>query len=87
MLKNPNLEIFDNNRNFTEEQRLVIYRRDKEICWHCGKHVDWVDFEADHRPKPYSKGGKTTVGNGTCAHQSCNLKASNKEELLPGWLK
>ena len=86
MLKNPDLEIFDNNRNFTEEQRIVIYRRDKEICWHCGKHVDWVDFEADHRPTPHSKGGKTTVKNGVCAHKSCNGRASNKEGLKQGWL-
>ena len=86
MLKNPNLEIFDNNRNFTEEQRITIYRRDKEMCWHCNKHVDWVDFEADHRPNPHSKGGKTSVENGVCAHKICNIKASNKENLAKNWL-
>lgn len=87
MLKNPDLEVFDNNRNFTEEQRIAIYRRDKEMCWHCSKHVDWVEFDADHRPLPHSKGGKTTVKNGVCAHKLCNIKASNKEGLQQGWLR
>jgi hypothetical protein len=86
LLKNPNIEIFDNNRNFNEEQRLTIYRRDNQLCWHCLKHVDWIDFEADHRPKPYSKGGKTTVSNGVCAHKTCNIKASAKDDLIKGWL-
>ena len=58
----------------------------KEICWHCNKHVDWVDFEADHRPNPHSKGGKTSVENGVCAHKICNIKASNKENLAKNWL-
>ena len=87
LLRNPALEIYDNDRNFTEEQRLTIYRRDKSVCWHCNNHVDWKDFEADHRPTPWSKGGKTTVGNGVCAHKSCNVKASNKDNLIKGWLK
>jgi len=87
LLKNPTLELYDNNRNFTEEQRLTIYRRDKAICWHCNLHVDWKDFEADHRPIPWSKGGKTTVENGVCAHKICNIKASSKENLQKGWLR
>ena len=86
LLKNPTLEIYDNDRNFTEEQRLTIYRRDKSTCWHCNTHVDWKDFEADHRPTPWSKAGKTTVENGVCAHKSCNIKASNKDNLNKGWL-
>lgn len=87
LLKNPSLELFDNNRNFSEEQRLTIYRRDKSKCWHCSLHVDWKDFEADHRPTPWSKGGKTTVENGVCAHKTCNIKASNQENLNQGWLQ
>lgn len=87
LLKNHSLELFDNNRMFSEEQRIAIYRRDKEVCWHCGKHVDWADFEADHRPKPHSKGGKTTVENGVCAHKVCNVKAGAKEGLKQYWLK
>lgn len=58
----------------------------KLIRWHCNKHVDWVDFEADHRPNPHSKGGKTSVENGVCAHKICNIKASNKENLTKNWL-
>lgn len=87
LLKNPDLETYDNQRNFTDEQRLTIYRRDKMICWHCNKRVDWIEFEADHRPKPYSKGGKTIISNGICAHKKCNIKASDKENLIKGWLK
>ena len=87
LLKNPDLEIYDNNRNFANEQRLTLFRRDKSVCWHCNSHVDWTDFEADHRPNPWSRGGKTTVENGVCAHKICNQKASNKENLEKGWLK
>lgn len=87
LLKNPSLLLLDNNRNFTDEQRLTIYRRDKSKCWHCCQHVDWKDFEADHRPIPWSKGGKTTVENGVCAHKTCNIKASNKEGFEEGWRK
>jgi len=87
LLKNSNLERYDNQRNFTNEQRLTIWRRDKMVCWHCTKHVDWTDFEADHRPTPHSKGGKTSVENGVCAHKTCNLKASNKDNLEKDWLK
>lgn len=67
------IEPLDQNREFTEFQRIAIFRRDNEICQECGKKVDWKDFHADH-VVPHSKGGKTTVENGQLLCSVCNLK-------------
>jgi hypothetical protein len=78
----PDLELKDNNRSFTHEQRMAIYRRDKETCQlkiKCnGIKCDWDNWEADHRI-PWSKGGKTTVENGQVACPECNKAKSNNE--------
>ncbi len=72
---NPKIEQKDNNRLFTHEQRLAIYRKDKGICQlkiKCkGKKCEWDNWEADHK-KPWSKGGATTVENGQVACPECN---------------
>lgn len=71
----PDIELKDENRAFTHEQRMTIFRRDKGICQlkiKCdGKKCEWDNWEADHI-KPWSKGGKTTVANGQVACPECN---------------
>lgn len=71
----PDFELRDTQRNFTHEQRLAIFRRDKGICQlniKCdGKKCDWDNWEADHIV-PWSKGGKTVVSNGQVACPECN---------------
>ena len=78
----PSLRRLDNQRNFTEEQRTTIWRRDNAICQvkiKCdGKAAcGWDDWHADH-VVPWSKGGQTSVENGQVACSDCNLaKGSN----------
>jgi hypothetical protein len=71
----PNVELKDDQRLFTHEQRLAIYRRDDCMCKvaiKCqGQKCEWENWAADHI-KPWSKGGKTTVENGQVSCVLCN---------------
>ncbi len=71
----PNIELKDNNRLFSHEQRLAIWRRDRGTCQlrlRCsGKRCEWDNWEADHKV-PWSQGGKTVVENGQVACPECN---------------
>ena len=78
----PNLRLLDDQRQFTHEQRLVIYRKANGACVNpndnpdCVRECTWDNFHADHIT-PYSAGGKTVVENGQLLCPSCNLKKSN----------
>lgn len=76
----PNVEQKDNQRLFTHDQRMAIYRRDKGMCQvrlKCsGEKCEWDKWEADH-VKAWSKGGTTTVVNGQVACLACNLSKSD----------
>lgn len=69
------VELKDDQRLFTHEQRLAIYRRDGGHCKvaiKCqGEKCEWENWAADHI-KPWSKGGKTTVENGQVSCIACN---------------
>ena len=60
----------DPNRQFTEAQRLEVYRRDKGICRACLEDgqsekdawVAWSEYDADHIV-PHVKGGETSMDN------------------------
>jgi hypothetical protein len=80
----PNIEQKDDQRLFTHEQRLAIYRRDGGKCQlkiKCnGEKCNWEKWEADHKI-PWSKGGKTIVSNGQVACLACNsAKGDNQVE-------
>src|SRR3989344_99166 len=71
----------DGMREFSYEQKLAIFRRDKGFCQlkkECtGKKLGWDDdWHADHKI-PFSKGGLTTVENGQVLCADCNLSKSN----------
>ena len=73
----PDLVPLDKERNFTDEQRRAIWRRDRGVCQiaqKCGGvKLEWDDpWHADHKT-PWSQGGKTTVKNGQVACAECNL--------------
>lgn len=78
----PNVELKDNQRLFTHEQRLAIYRRDGGRCQlklKCeGGKCEWDNWAADHKVA-WSKGGKTTVENGQVGCIPCN---SAKGDIL-----
>ena len=75
----PYLELKDQNRIFTPDQRAVIYRIGKGKCAMCGIEVSEESFEADHI-KPWSKGGRTIIANGQILCSTCNHTKSNKYE-------
>ena len=84
---NFDLKEKDENRAFSELQRIVIYRKGKGLCQEClreGKpekeaRVSWSNYQADH-VFPHAKGGQTILENGEllCAHhnQSKGAKVS-----------
>ncbi|MBS0380748.1 MAG: DUF262 domain-containing protein [Proteobacteria bacterium] len=76
----PDLELKDDQRLFTHDQRMAIYRRDDGICrvrLKCdGAKCNWDSWEADHI-KPWAKGGRTTVANGQVACLACNPAKSD----------
>ena len=80
----PDLILLDDQREFTYDQRAVIYRKTNGECVNpknnpdCSGHCDWNNWHADHIV-PHSRGGRTTVENGQLLCPSCNLKKSNKE--------
>jgi hypothetical protein len=65
----------DNQRVFSHEQRLAIFRRDNATCQVkiacAGEKCEWDNWEADHKI-PWSGGGPTTVENGQVACIACN---------------
>ncbi len=81
----PNVELKDNQRLFTSEQRLAIYRRDSGQCQlklQCdGAKCEWDSWAADHK-LPWSKGGKTTVENGQVGCIPCN--SAKGDLFVPG---
>jgi hypothetical protein len=72
------LETKDQQRAFTTEQRLAIYRKNGGVCQgsSCGREVDFGNFHADHID-PHSLGGKTKVSNGQILCSDCNLAKGN----------
>lgn len=71
-----NLSLKDAKRSFTDDQRNIIYLRDKGICKICNKKCSREDYHADHI-QPHSAGGKTSVENGQVLCIECNLKKGN----------
>lgn len=67
----------DPKRNYTDDERKAIYRRDNGICHLCGERVDWDDFQADH-VTPHSHGGLTTIDNGRTSHSRCNASKGDR---------
>ena len=69
----PDLVPKDSKRDFTRDQRTVIWRRDLELCKSCGNQIGFDAMHADHII-PHSRGGQTTVENGQTLCAPCNLK-------------
>lgn len=65
-----------NLRQFSQEERLIMYARQAQKCKLCNKTFEIKDMHADH-VVPWSRGGKTTLENGQMLCTTCNLKKSN----------
>lgn len=69
----PKLHLIDPDRSFSEDQRFVIFLRDKGVCQLCHQAVEEDNWHADH-VVPHSRGGPTSIENGQLLHVSCNLQ-------------
>jgi hypothetical protein len=69
--------VLDKLRDFTESQRKQIFGRDDHKCVDCGSEEK---LEADHK-LPWSKGGKTTIGNGQTLCEYHNRSKSDKVDV------
>jgi hypothetical protein len=68
----------DIRRNFTTEQRRMIWHSDdKKKCSNCHQPLSWNNFTIDHM-KAYSRGGKTEVSNAALMCRSCNSSKGAK---------
>jgi len=76
----PDLAPKDTQRAFSRDQRVVIWRRDGEMCQSCQNPVSFDYMHADH-VVPHSLGGETTVCNGQTLCAACNL--SKGASMIP----
>lgn len=75
----------------TEESKYInleaVYKRDKGVCWLCGKPCDiTLDSNDNYYPSidhvfPIAKGGKDTWDNVRLAHRICNTIKNDKTDL------
>ncbi len=64
----------DENRLFTKEQKLAIFRRDKGRCRECDKKLRYGDKKTHyHHLDRYIEGGKTETDNGMLVCRNCHL--------------
>ncbi len=66
-----------NLRKFSAKVKRAVYERQDGICAKCGGHFDLKQMEADHIT-PWSKGGKTEIGNCQMLCKNCNRRKSDK---------
>lgn len=71
----PDVKILDNKRQYTEEERYVIWINGGKKCAECQKPLpDINDMEADHIQQ-HKHGGETTLKNARSLCIDCNQKA------------
>ena len=63
-------------RAFKDNEKRMVYERQKGICPKCKKHCEIEEMEADHIT-PWSKGGHTTVDNCQMLCKNCNRLKSD----------
>jgi len=64
----------DEDRIFSYDQKLAIYRKYDGICQVCAEKLEFGDSHTHyHHIDPYIAGGQTGVGNGLLVCQDCHL--------------
>jgi hypothetical protein len=78
----------DPQRDFTYEEKLILYHRAGGRCQLscngkvCGRPVPFDEAAIDHIV-PHSKGGKTELANGRYAARSCNIARGARDDFDP----
>jgi len=76
--KIPDLKRKDEQREFTHDQRLVLFRLADKKCTLCECEITFNNFHADH-VLPHSRGGPTAISNGRALCADCNQSRGNRE--------
>lgn len=82
------LPSLDPIRNFSNEEKLILFHRAKGHCqlqkdrMICRRELNFADAVVDHIV-PHSRGGKTTLDNGRIAYSHCNNSRSNRDTFDP----
>ena len=79
--KVESLPLKDSQRSFTEDQRKVLWWRDKKCCKQCGEEVGFGEFHADHITA-HSLGGATSIANGRVLCVTCNTSRGIGERSI-----
>lgn len=85
LIEHPDL---DPKRNFTDEEKLILYHRSQGRCQleHdgnlCNREIPYDDAVVDH-VIPHASGGKTELHNGRIAFRSCNNIRGNRNTFNP----
>lgn len=58
-------------KTFSEDERVLVYRKTEGHCYLCGEFVDFPSFTIDHEI-PISKGGTNELENLACCCSECN---------------
>lgn len=65
--------IKDSVRGFSDDERQIVYYRDKKICGVCKSEISWNDLEI-HHVLEHQHGGSTTLDNAISVHAVCHPK-------------
>lgn len=64
----------DEDKIFSYDQKLAIFRKYEGVCQECGEKLDFGDSHTHyHHIDPYITGGETEVENGLLVCQNCHL--------------
>ncbi len=74
----------DENRNFGEVEREIVYYRYEKRCPVCAQEIRWQDLEI-HHVEEHQSGGKTDVENAVPVHKDCHPKGKKAEEFFVKW--
>ena len=77
--ENINESTKEKRRQFTTDERTLIYNKNKGRCAICGRFVPYDKFTIDHII-PLSKSGTNDLNNLQCTCKTCNLI---KQDILP----
>ncbi len=72
LLEYPDTQKLDSNRNFSHDEKYVIWMRAGKKCQKCGRTLEnFADFDADHIVR-FSDGGATSMDNAQALCATCN---------------
>ena len=77
-----------NRKNFSQEERIQVYVRDRGLCGICGEFIAPDKFTLDHIV-PLARGGSNSLDNIQCCCKKCNIAKADSmpDEYFENLLK